>query len=326
MDRRLIGGVVVLAVLVVAIIAPNWSERRVAGRPVAMALPGPPAVGDCVTSVPDIRALLDGGRYRADDGGDFGGLDSGGGLGWETDIVYPSAVFGSCDGPVMGEISSVRLAADPPDRIPMIDYQTSSSQCGLESIGYTGSIPPVVEGKADQPGIVWTSAINFQNTPVGPSPIQRRVGQDWSACVIGRPSHTPYVGRLAGVLDSGVLPSDFGNCWVTDGLNDSEQVSCDQPHGVELLGTTGLGSAAYTAAEVQKSCATYAGRMLRSVDSTRGGAVRFEILDFRDTVSVVEPSDSVLRDTYITCIATAQGDLRLNGSLVGLEERPLPRA
>jgi hypothetical protein len=43
-----------------------------------------------------------------------------------------------------------------------------------------------------------------------------------------------------------VLPSDFGNCWLTDRLDDpdAEQVSCDQPHRVELLGTTGLGSAA----------------------------------------------------------------------------------
>jgi hypothetical protein len=75
---------------------------------------------------------------------------------------------------------------------------------------------------------------------------------------------------------------------------------------------------------VQRSCATYAGRILRSHDPTRRGAIRFEILDLRETISVVEPSDEVLRDTYITCIAAAQGDLRLDGSLFGLGNRPLP--
>ncbi len=314
------GGVVVLAVLMIAVVAPNWSQRRIAGEAVAVVIAGPPAVGDCVTSVPDMRVLRDGGSYRGNGVWDEGSSDSG----WENGIDYPSTVFGSCDGHIMGEVSSVHLAAGAPDRIPMIDYQTSSSQCALESIAYTGSIPPVVDGSADRPSIVWTPAINFQNTPVGPTAIQRLVGQDWSACVIGAPTGKPYVGRLAGVLDSGVLPSDFGNCWLTDQLDDSEQVGCDQPHAVELLGTTALGSAAYTAAEVQKSCVTYAGRTLRSDEPTRGGAIRFEILDFSDTVSVVEPSAGVLRDTYITCIATGQDDVRLDGSLIGLGNRPLP--
>lgn len=315
------GGVVVLTVLAAAIVAPNWSERRVAGQPVAILIPGPPAVGDCVTSVPDLREILERSGYiDRDTGRDLGAADDG----WPDGIAYPTTQFGPCVGRIGGEVSSVHLAAGTPDRITMNDYQTSSSQCASESISYTGSIPPVVDGSPDRPSIVWAPALNFQNTPVGPTATQRMVGQGWSACIIGAPTGAPYVGRLSGVLESGVLPSDFGNCWLSDRLEDSEQVSCDEPHGVELLGTTGLGSAAYTAAEVQKSCETYAGRMLRSADPFRGGAIRFQILDFRETVSVVEPSDGALRDTYITCIATVQDELLLDGSLVGLDDRPLP--
>ncbi len=122
----------------------------------------------------------------------------------------------------------------------------------------------------------------FDETSVGPSRVQRLVGQRWSACVVGAPVSRPYDGRLRDVLTTGALPSDFGSCWKSDSLRDSEQVACDRPHAVEVLATTGLGSASQTAAEVGRSCRVVAGRMMRTTDPERGGALSVRILDFHE--------------------------------------------
>ena len=306
-NRRLLGGIVVVVVLIAAIVAPNFSQRRIAGAAVPISVAGPPASGDCVTSIPDVSNLLREGNFGSGD-----------------EIDLPTAIYGPCGGRIVGEVVSVLDDAATAQRVPAPQYQDQLSQCGLDSIGYTGSVPPVVQGASGRPGIVWSPAQNFQATSVGPSRLQRRVGQRWSACIVGAPGAHLYDGSLHDVLTSGVLPSPFANCWRSNSLRDSEQVSCDHPHAVELLATTGLDNTPHTAADVQRSCSVYAGRMMRTADPGRSGALQFQILDFRDTVSLVAPSAAILQDTYITCIATAGHGVRLTGSLVGVGDGPLP--
>ncbi len=307
MDRRLAGVIVVLVVLVVAVVAPNLSQRRIAGSAEPIAIPDPPARGDCVVAVADVNRLLREGNFGVDD-----------------QIELPVARYGPCDGPIVGEVVSVTDDADTPKRVPAPQYQNELSQCALNSIGYTGSVGPVVDGARGEPAIVWSPAQNFQDTAVGPSRIQRLTGQRWSACVVGAPAAQPYRGRLQDVLTAGTLPSNFGNCWRTPAMLDSEQVPCDRPHAVEILATTGLGNAPHTAADVHRSCTVYAGRMMRTEDATRAGALSYTILDLRDTGIVVPPSQEILQDTYITCLAVARHGLRLTGTLVGVGDGPLP--
>jgi hypothetical protein len=307
MHRRLLGGIVFLVVLAAAIVAPNVSQRRVAGSAVPITVPGPPSRGDCVTSLADVNGELQGGGFGVGD-----------------EIEVPAPGLGPCAGPIVGEVVSVQPNAGVPQRLPAPRYQELMSECGLSSIYYTGTVPPVVDGSSGAAAIVWAPAINFQFTYVGPSRLQRLVGQQWSACVIGAPFARPYEGRLRDVLSRATLPSVFAHCWRTAAMLDSEQVDCDEPHAVELLATTGLGSTPLTATEVHRSCTVFAGRMMRTDDPTRGGALSYSILDFRDTEVAVPPSAEPLSDTYITCIATTRGGLRLTGSLVGVGNGPLP--
>ncbi len=306
-DRRLAGGVVLLVVLVAAVVAPNFSQLRIAGRAVQISVPAAPVAGDCVTSLPDVNRLLREGNFGIGD-----------------EIELPVAEFGSCTGAIRGEVVSVLDGVTLTRDVPATDYQKDLSQCGLDSIDYTGSIPPIVDGSPGRPGNVWSPALNFQTTSIGPSPLQRSVGQRWLACVIGAPAAHPYEGSLRDVLTTGAVPWNFANCWRSEAMRDVDQVSCDRPHAVELLATTGLGSTPQTATEVLHSCSVIAGRMIRTADPTRGGALRYTILDFDQTISPVPPTEEVLRDTYITCIVVARAGLVLTDTLVGIGDGPLP--
>ena len=191
---------VVAVVLLAAIVVPNLSTDRVAGQPVARKLSGPPSVGACVTRMADPWRIFD---------------EPGSGTSSVTvldDIDYPSAEYGRCDGPIVGEVVSVDESARPPARISVTNYQTGISPCAIDAISYTGSIPPVVERAQGQPGIVWAPQQNFEYTTVGPDRAQRVAGQAWSACIIGPNDGQDYIGHLEHVLTDGWLPPAFGAC------------------------------------------------------------------------------------------------------------------
>ena len=127
-------------------------------------------------------------------------------------------------GPIVGEVSSVDQQATPAARITGAEYWPLSAQCALNAIGYTGSIPPVVDQGAGRPGMLWTPSMSIDYLPVGPNAAQRALGQHWSACIVGTPDGTPYVGRLRQVLAGGALPAVFGSCWPTTNLRSARQI------------------------------------------------------------------------------------------------------
>jgi len=299
--------IVVACVLLAAVVAPNVAARRVAGSPVAAPIDEPPAPGTCVTAMADPWAA-----------------DPAPGFAVGKVIDFPTARFGPCAGTVIGEVAVVDSDTFPAKRIVDSDYQGAVQQCALDSIGYLGSIAPVVERAAGQQGIVWTPDLTFRYTPVGPTALQRAAGQRWSACVVGSAGVTPYLGRLHKVLDTGVLPPDFGSCWPSMRLRDAQQVPCDSPHVLEVLGSTNLGPAPVSGADVRDACAVYAGRALRTSDPTRQGALRLDILDFDMGASVSPAADADLRRSFVSCVVTAAGGRSFNGTLVGIGQRPLP--
>ncbi len=308
-DRRWLGAIVVLCAVLAAVVAPNVSSRRVGGKPIPGMVDGPPSDGACVT------AMIDPWRSTPEPGPAVDDL-----------IHFPTADFGPCDGPVVGEVASMDTAASPPERIVATDYQNAVAQCALEAIGYLGSVPPVVGQGAGQPGLLWTSVLGFRYTQIGPSDVQRAAGQQWSACVVGSADLTPYVGQLRDVLTTGILPPIFGSCWPTIDVSGPKEMRCDFPHAVELLGATNLGPIPVSATEVREACTVYASRALRTTDPTRDGAIRPEILAYDGDAAIIPPIDSRLADRYVDCVLIAQNGRHLNNTLVGIGQRPLPLA
>ncbi len=310
---------VVAVVLLASIVVPNLSTDRVAGQPVARELSGPPSVGACVTRMADPWRIFD---EPGSGTSSVAVLD---------DIDYPSADYGPCDGPIVGEVVSVDDSARPPARISVTNYQTGISPCAIDAISYTGSIPPVVERAQGQPGIVWAPQQNFEYTTVGPDRAQRVAGQAWSACIIGPIDGQDYIGRLQHVLTEGWLPPAFGACLTSArpggsiDLTTAEQVPCDQPHPIELLGSTTLGPQSVSATDLRQACLVFAGRALRTADPTRRGAITVEIVTLFRGLAVPAGSGP-LRDTFVDCLVTGRPGLNFNRSLVGIGDRPLPIA
>jgi hypothetical protein len=294
--------IVVLGVLLAAVLGGNPLIRRVAGHPGVVTVSGAPEIGDCVTGLPAPE----------------------GGTELEQPIDYPVAEYGPCDGLIVGEVSSVDEVGSAARRITGADYWPLSAQCSLDAIGYTGSIPPVVNQGAGRPGILWIPSMSIAYTPVGPNAAQRALGQRWSACVVGSIDAAPYKGRLQHSLTSGALPAVFGSCWSASYFRTARQLPCTAPHVVELLGSTMVGTVPVAAADLQAACAQYAGRVLRSGDPTRQGAVLLDIVGEDRGFIDQPPTAGYLQDRDVSCFARAAAGAVFNGSLVGIGEGPLP--
>jgi len=301
-NRRWFGVIVVVGVMVAAAVGAGPLSRRVAGQPTVVAVSAAPTVGECVTAL-----------ARPERGTEI-----------KETIDYPTAEYGPCDRPIVGEVSSVDQSTAPARQLTGADFWPLSAQCALDAIGYTGSIPPVVYQGAGRPGMLWTPSISIGHTPVGPNAAQRALGQRWTACVVGSTDTARYVGRLQLALYSGVLPAVFGSCWPASYILSATQIPCGQPHVIEQLGTTLLGTAPVSADDVRAACAEYAGRVLRTADPTRQGAVSLGIAGY-DRALTDRPSGATsLRDQTVSCYAEAAAGSQFNDTLVGIGERPLP--
>jgi len=307
-DRRWWGVIVVAAVLVAAFVVPNLPARRIAGEPVGLEVSGPPAPGDCVTTMDDPWA------HFVDPAPQINEV-----------FDYPTAAFGSCAEPIVGEVVSVSNSADPAPRIAATDYLSQISPCAIAAITYTGSIPPVVDGRDGRPNIIWAPQLRFQYTTVGPDRVQRAGGQRWSACVIGSMDDVPFTGRLESVLTDGILPPGFGSCLSSADVAIAFEVPCDQTHSTEILGASSTGPAPIDATDAQQACEVFAGRALRTADPTRGGAIQVLTLTYGEQgQTVVQPGAGPLENTYLECRAVALQGAMFNRSLIGVADGPLP--
>lgn len=307
-DRQRWWGVAVVAlVLLVAIIVPNVPARRAAGQPMVGTMPDPPSPGDCVVSMSDPWVHFDNPSPLTEDV-----------------FSYPTATLGPCAGPIVGEIVSVTVGARTATQISANDYLTQISPCLIDTIAYTGSIPPVVQ-TSDRPGILWSPRLNFEYTTIGPGIGQRASGQQWSACVIGAGHGASFVGRLQNVLTDGRLPSSFGSCLTSGDPNDRLEAPCDRPHAAEVLGMTNLGPVWVSAADARQACAVFAGRALRTADPTRGGEIAVQVTASGEGAAVVVRADSEpLANKYLECTAVAPSGTTFNRSLIGVGDAPLP--
>ncbi len=303
-------GIFVLALVAcVAVAAPGVVGRQLAGAPIPAVIPDPPEVGQCVTGISTMPAV--------DDVGDV-----------DIPVDYPSAQFGSCTGPIVGEVMSVDLTQHELSRTTVASYQLAGSACELSEVNYVGSVGPFDPATITTPGIAWQADVTVESVAIGPTHLQAGGGQSWTACVGAAHDRSRYRGTLRSALSSGVLPPTFATCWkslksATEQQIEEQQVLCSTPHPIEVLALTQITDATTTTQQVTKSCLGMASRALRTADPTRGGQVRIAAYSM-DGSSVLPLTSAAMFQGYLGCIASVDPPDRLTDTLIGIGSKPLP--
>lgn len=318
------GALLVVVVLSAAMTVPVLGGLRTSGT-AAAAEPHPaPQLGDCLRERPAaLNAAPVGLRAPAPAEAESQRAPTLGPLG-------PTAVP-CAGGTVAGEvILTVSADGDPPDVEGAV--AESGINCRLAALAYAGlrsagssaeaTLPLGMpdSGAADGP-VTWKMTINMRSTWVYPSALQRAAGHRWAACVAAPPVDRLYTGSLAGALSGGHLPANFSTCWYAATVTPAvESVDCGRPHLSELL-SAGIirENTRVSTDEVRAACTRLAIAATGRVDPTDGGRLIIKTQPERMYDSQLDRSVSVL-----CYLATA--DQPLDGTLIGLHDRPVPFA
>jgi hypothetical protein len=311
MDRRAGGIAMLILVLLAAAIVPNIATRVVSGRPEPAPVPGPPAIGDCVTSVPP-------------------GLFSGAGSKY---LVVPPMQYGNCSEGHYGEVTAV-LPHVPLQRNPIQIDRGSGYElwnlCPTAGLEYAGLTDPATGNAADP--AAWIPSLNAGFVFAGPDARQKASGQTWGACVLtaaGAVEDQPlqYSGSARGSVNGGRLPWMFGAC-TADTTENASQVPCTERHGVQILAQAELTTSDTSSTTRLADCAQVARRVTRMPDPTAGGRLVLAVrVDRYDAAGDPSRSTGPLRKSetqYGTCTIATAGAATLHGSLFGLGADPVP--
>jgi len=303
MDRRLAGIAVVVVALLAVVVVPSINGKRVAGSAVAKDFPTPPQVGDCLVDPfpTTIRRS-----------------------GLPPEIPVTATRFGSCSGPILGQV-----VGEWPDRAAADAELAGRSQrwgaCYRQVAGFAGlqvgGQQVLVPGAPQTDPVSWKPTIGFDAYYVVPGDEERAAGRDWVACLAVATGRQPYRGTLAAAYTTGTLPDKFGLCWAGDDLDVlPSPLACDQPHPAELLATGWIRNRSLvTRTEIEASCVTIAGLILRTTDPTRAGALSI-VLDPVRADGASTPDAPMM----VNCFAAPAGTQALNGTVIGLGDHPVP--
>jgi hypothetical protein len=284
MDRRLIGALLVVAVVAVAVVVPARDGLRIAGRPTAIELPADPEVGDC---------------------------------------LLVTASFGPCAGqPAIGEVVSIVTATpDPYDRL--VRAESSGTGCRAAALTYAGLTAAdgrYVPRLHEQPDPVnWKFSINVRTTWILPTALQHAAGRSWAACVVEPAGGNRYVGGLADAYSGGRLPDAYGVCWSSREVGVAmHKVDCAEPHLAELIAIGNVARDDVNPTEISGSCQSLAAEVMGRSDPTADGGLTVLIdPDAADSLRWTREAMGVV--CYVVPNAHS-----LTGTLVGLRDRPVP--
>lgn len=313
MDGRRIGALLLVGVVMAGVVLHAVAGRAITGMPGAAVVPPPPAAGACVVALPPPPS----------------GTED------DASFDYPYAGFGSCRDPIIGEVMSVDLGDHLLAAATVDDYLQASSLCEFAEVKYVGSIGPFDPATLSTPGIGWKAAVTVESLSIGPTPLQRAAGQRWTACVgathIGVGAQRPtYTGTLAHALTAGTLPPQFATCWRALASSTEQQVMeaevpCSQPHSVEVLALTQITDPTTTPTLIAASCRGMASRSMRTPDPTVGGRLQITAYSM-DGSSVLPLDDRNMLAGFTGCVASVPAPLRLQDTVIGLGNDPLPLA
>lgn len=294
MGRRWAGALLVLLTIVGVTVIASATGIRLAGSPIAVALPGPPSIGECMLADP------------------AAGISA---AGSSTSPRVPS--FGPCGSAGVGrfvaragEVVAVRtttgtdraIASNPADCRP-----SALAYAGLRPRGDAWTVPGA---PADDP-IRWSYSVDVETTWVTQVP-SRPEASGWAACVARPAAAASGPGRLVDAFGGGALPGGYGTCWQSDDLSaGARMVDCDEPHVAELIALgRAVGDQPVDPERARQSCVGQASIVLRRADPTVDGTLAIRLHPARTQTGQSELSPA--------CFITAADDRRIVGSLVGL--------
>lgn len=295
--------------LLAALVVPGINGRPTGGTADRVPIPQPPKAGECLKEI----------QLRYVD--------------HTPEVEFSTGQFGSCAGPKVGEVvglldasaSSFEIdnragtaGAGSTERYFELDHQ-----CFLQAVAFTGlqrGPQGVIHPGISTEEVDWRPAFQLFQALVGPTGEQRLLGADWLVCAIGTAKNgitSSYQGTMREGFTVGDQPDAVGTCSWSPGH--FSQTWCDENHRYQLLATVSLpGDGAGLPAEqvLDRTCLAVAVVMLRTPDPTLGGQLEVD--------GLIDPSDPEKRTAF--CIAGVGKDQKLNGSLIGIGDGPLPWA
>lgn len=313
MHRREGGLLIILIVVILAVVAPGVLGRRVSGSAVAVPVPGPPRVGDCLTTP-------------------------------ATHGAASSVVIAPCTADRFGEVVAVTddpriLAATSrrqyDDDGAAVSDDRDRQACSDLVLRYLG-----LTVNADHEGFVqsyWQPLAPLDMSISRPSVRQLAAGQHWLACSFYVHDH---LGKAASYRNSvrdaygpwnstrSVPPAALAYCLTTDNLLTAESVPCGQPHSAEAFGGTRTARPGLTAGSLHAGCAVLAAKLTKMSDTTAGGALQVAVSAVHGPTGTSEPGLGGPGDAtgYAVCVISAPAGRPLAGSLLALGDRPVPWA
>ncbi|MTD12805.1 hypothetical protein GIS00_02450 [Nakamurella sp. YIM 132087] len=290
MRRQLVGALVLILACCAVLAGGALLGRDLPGRPSIGPIPGPPAVGDCLTTVVRAHDALADAVGRVP--------------------MYRSDVAEPCSGRRVGEV--VAVLTDPePVRTVSVQYpgqgigqaleDPNERTCSAAAAEYLGLPPDEGMWEAE------TSVISAVQV-IGPSAVQAASGQSWAACVLQNAAAgdaaSGFAGSVQGALSRFPALPDLLIC---------EPMPCDGPHRQEYLADANF-TAPAVLAEVQASCESYA--------RERTGLAELPEIDGLTVVLITDPDQlakaSRARPALVTCALHANSERLLTGSLLGV--------
>ncbi len=293
---RIVGLGVVLVAFLAAMIVPLRAGHRIAGTALAIEVPPPLEVGDCMHAVvPD---------------------------GHSPDLSLTGVV--ACTEPHLGEVvTSTDLQPAPAagragqgSRPNLAACATTSYEfLGVHQVDANGERSPVL-------GPWWPAfAASFHVLTAAPS----QPGARWRACALTG-EHGPLRGHIAGLFAGAARPNPAALCLPRATVVLHVSVRCGEPHPAEILGWRVTDTAINAVESFGPSCRALARRITGMPDPTAGGLLWIAVIRVRSPDNEVRegwgPGHSGPYRAACT-IGTASRRL-LQGSMTGVGTGPVP--
>lgn len=302
-------GFAVLAAAAVLVAAAALRPSPLDGAASPIDIPGPPAVGDCVTE----RWSAPWAAYQPE---------------LPLFANYGQMTTAPCSSERFGEVAAVIL---DPQRPGPVDSSTDSGyvdpnmdRCAEAGHAYLGTATP-----ATHDGVAWLPSLMFTWPIVSsPSDLQLAGGQRWLACIVssggGGDGDDPYDISLRDAVVTGVERDATGLCTDRADLQAGyTNDACGRPHTTQLLAQAPTPDTATPMARLRDSCAAAAASLTGLTDPTARGALTVVVVasgpSGRGTADPVPP------DSWLQCALTTTDPSRtLSGGLMGLGDAPIP--